>query len=202
MGLTEYIFCHVELLAEHPERGEFFLRRAGSEPGLSGRGGPVVDDTDDLIDGERDDAEHEMAFDLECAADAEKSGAELVFQTGVDAFGHGAEIVDQVVEVGHVDELQALDLAAPFSLAFVVGAKVSVDDGGVAERPAVGVDRGGVVGGVHEIVEIGDAGARHGHQGNGDPRACDPGTEVSTQETGIWPFATSMWSLYPVQVSL
>src|SRR5208282_6944664 len=75
------------------------------EPGCvrSGRGGPVVDDANDLIDGERDDAEHEMAFDLERAADAEKSGAELVFQTGVDAFGHGAEIVDQVVEVGHVD---------------------------------------------------------------------------------------------------
>ena len=52
-----------------------------------------------------------LAFDLECAADAEKSGAELVFQTGVDAFGHCAEIVDQVVEVGHVDELQALDCA-------------------------------------------------------------------------------------------
>src|SRR5208337_722819 len=82
------------------------------EPGCvrSGRGGPVVDDANDLIDGERDDAEHVMAFDLERAADAEKSGAELVFQTGVDAFGHGAEIVDQVVEVGHVDELQALDL--------------------------------------------------------------------------------------------
>ena len=102
------------------------------EPGCvrSGRGGPVVDDANDLIDGERDDAEHEMAFDLERAADAEKSGAELVFQTGVDAFGHGAEIVDQVVEVGHVDELQALDLAAPFGLAFVVGAKVAVDDRG------------------------------------------------------------------------
>ena len=58
------------------------------EPGWvrSGRGGPVVDDANDLIDGERDDAEHEMAFDLERAADAEKSGAELVFQTGVDAF--------------------------------------------------------------------------------------------------------------------
>src|SRR5271166_1441066 len=116
-----------------------------------------------------------MAFDLECAADAEKSGAELVFQTGVDAFGHGAEIVDQVVEVGHVDELQALDLAAPFSLALVVGAKVSVDDGGVAERPAVGVDRRGVVGGVHEIVEIGDAGAGHGHQGNSDLAVVDGG---------------------------
>src|SRR5271166_6495035 len=131
-----------------------FPAPGGSEPGLSGRGGPVVDDTDDLIDGERDDAEHEMAFDLECAADAEKSGAELVFQTSVDAFGHGAEIVDQVVEVG---------------------AKVAVDDGGVAERPAVVVDRGGVVGGVHEIVEIGDASAGHGHQGNGDLAVVDGG---------------------------
>src|SRR5271165_1533502 len=116
-----------------------------------------------------------MAFDLECAADADKSGAELVFQPGVDAFGHGAEIVDQVVEVGHVDELEALDLAAPFGLALVVGAKVAVDDGGVAERPALIVDGGGVVGGVHEIVEIGDAGARHGHQGNGDLAVVDGG---------------------------
>src|SRR5208337_4737336 len=76
------------------------------EPGCvrSGRGGPVVDDANDLIDGERDDAEHEMAFDLERAADAEKSGAEL-----------------------------------------------------------------------HEIVEIGDAGARHGHQGNGDLAVVDGG---------------------------
>ncbi len=53
-------------------------------PAGSGRGGPVVDDTDDLIDGEREDAEHEMAFDLECAADAENL-TQLVFQPGVDA---------------------------------------------------------------------------------------------------------------------
>ena len=78
-----------------------------------------------------------MAFDLERASDAEKPCAELVFQPGVDAFGHGAEIVDPIVEVGHVDEFQALDLAAPFGLAFMVGAKVAVDDGGVAERPAL-----------------------------------------------------------------
>src|SRR5271168_3614734 len=116
-----------------------------------------------------------MAFDLECAADADKSGAELVFQPGVDAFGHGAEIVDQVVEVRHVDELQALDLTPPFGLALVVGAKVAVDNGGVAERPALIVDGGGVVGGVHEIVEIGDAGAGHGHQGNGDLAVVDGG---------------------------
>jgi hypothetical protein len=78
---------------------------------------------DDLIGGERDDAEHEMAFDLERAADAdleraadaEKSGAELVFQPGVDAFGHGAEIVDPVVEVGHVDESDSRSLGRPFN---------------------------------------------------------------------------------------
>src|SRR5271166_4692038 len=87
----------------------------------------------------------------------------------------GAEIVDQVVEVRHVDELEALDLAAPFGLALVVGAKVAVDDGSVAERPALIVDGGGVVGGVHEIVEIGDAGAGHGHQGNGDLAVVDGG---------------------------
>ena len=175
----------IELLAEHPERGEFSCAGRVHLAG-SGRGGPVVDDTDDLIDGERDDAEHEMAFDLECAADAEKSGAELVFQTGVDAFGHGAEIVDQVVEVGPVDELQALDFAAPFGLGLVVGAKVAVDDRGVAQRPALVVDRGGVVGGVHEIVEIGDAGAGHGHQGNGDLAVVDGGRG---QHAGDWDLA-------------
>ncbi len=97
------------------DRSDFFVpRRVGAA--WSGRGGPQVDDADDLIDGERDDAEHEMAFDLERAADAEKSGAELVFQPGVDAFGHGAEIVDPVGEVGHVDELEAPDLAAHSAL--------------------------------------------------------------------------------------
>ena len=126
------------------------------------------------------------SFDLECAADAEKSVAELVFQTGVDAFGHGAEIVDQVVEVGPVDELQALDFAAPFGLGLVVGAKVAVDDRSVAQRPALVVDRGGVVGGVHEIVEIGDAGAGHGHQGNGDLAVVDGGRG---QHAGDWDLA-------------
>ena len=38
----------------------------------------------------------------------------------------------------------------------------------MAERLALGVNGGGVIGGVHEIVEIGDARAGHGHQGNGD----------------------------------
>lgn len=46
-------------------------------------------------------------------------------------------IVDEVVEVGHVDELQALDLTEHSALPWLVDAKVAVDDRGVAERPAL-----------------------------------------------------------------
>ena len=85
--------------------------------GLVRRRRPGVDDADDLIDGEGDDAEDQIAFGLERAPDAEKPAAELVFQPSVDVFGHGAEILDYVVEVGHVDQLHVLDLAAPSALA-------------------------------------------------------------------------------------
>ena len=50
----------------------------------------------------------------------------------------------------------------------MLGAKVGVDDRLMAERAAVVMNGGGVVGGVHEIVEIGNPRAGHGHQGNGD----------------------------------
>jgi hypothetical protein len=39
-----------------------FPALGGGESGWVGRGGPVIDDADDLIDGERDEAEHEMAL--------------------------------------------------------------------------------------------------------------------------------------------
>src|SRR5271166_6245779 len=45
--------------------------------------------------------------------------------------------------------------------------------GAWAERPAVVMDGGGVVGRIHQVVEIGDAGAGYGHQGNGDLTVVD-----------------------------
>src|SRR5271165_4566709 len=121
------------------------------EPGCvrSGGGGPVVDDADDLIDGERDDAEHEMAFDLERAADAHGPCAEFILQSGVDAFGQGAKIKNDVVRIGHMDEFHALDFFGRFGLGFVLGAKVAIDDRRMAERLAVVMDGGGVVGRIH-----------------------------------------------------
>ena len=63
------------------------------------------------------------------------------------------------------------------------------------------MDRGGVVGSVHEIVEIGDAALVMVIKGMATWLSWTE-AEVGTQETGISPQATSMWSLYPVQVSL
>ena len=60
---------------------------------------------------------------------------------------------------------------------------------GRGRAPGSGRGSRRVVGGVHEIVEIGDAGAGHGHQGMATWLSWTE-AEVSTQETGIWPQAT------------
>src|SRR5208283_4510005 len=120
----------------------------------SGRRGPELRDAENLIDGERDDAEHEVAFDLDRAAHADDPCAEFVLQSGVDAFGHGSKIKEPVVGIGHVDEFHALDFFGPFGLGFVLGAIVAVDDRRMAERLAVVMDGGGVVGRIHQVVEI------------------------------------------------
>src|ERR1700722_3646663 len=62
---------------------------------------------------------------------------------------------------------------AHFGLGFMLGAEVAIDDRHMAERLCVVMNGGGVVGRIHQIVEIGDAGAGHGHQGNGDLTVVD-----------------------------
>src|ERR1700678_414438 len=59
------------------------------------------------------------------------------------------------------------------ALASLMDAKVAIDDRRVAEHLAVVMDDGGVVGRVHQIVEIRDAVAGDGHQGNGDLTVVD-----------------------------
>ena len=60
-----------------------------------------------------------------------------------------SKIKEPVVGVGHVDEFHALDFFGPFGLGFVLGAKVAIDDRRMAERLAVVMDGGGVVGRIH-----------------------------------------------------
>src|SRR5271165_5117799 len=166
-------FYTEEPLAKFIERGEFSLCSRGRSGRRSGRRGPELRDAEYLIDRECHHAEHEVAFDLDRAAHAHGPCAEFILQSGVDAFGQGAKIKNDVVRIGHMDEFHALDFFGPFGLGFVLGAKVAIDDRRMAERLAVVMDGGGVVGRIHEIVEIGDAGAGHGHQGNGDLTVVD-----------------------------
>jgi len=109
-----------------------------------------------------------MAFDLDGAAHAHEPGAELVLHPGIDAFGHGAEIEEPVVRVRDADAPHAGDLLGAFGFRFMLRTKIAVDQRRMAERLAVPVDDFGVVGCVHRLIEIDDAGAGHGHEGNGD----------------------------------
>src|SRR5271166_2302241 len=138
-----------EPLAKFIERGEFSLCSRGRSGRRSGRRGPELRDAEYLIDRERQHAEHEVAFVLDRAAHAHGPCAEFILQSGVDAFGQGAKIKNDVVRIGHMDEFHALDFFGPFGLGFVLGAKVAIDDRRMAERLAVVMDGGGVVGRIH-----------------------------------------------------
>ncbi len=78
------------------------LRRSGGDWIVFGQ-------PEELNGGEGEDAEHEMAFDLEGAADPDETAAQLVLQSAVDPFDHGSEVVDDVVAIGHGDEAAAFE---------------------------------------------------------------------------------------------
>src|SRR5271166_3496414 len=141
--IVPQILSYFEPLAKFIERGEFSLCSRGRSGRRSGRRGPELRDAEYLIDRECHHAEHEVAFDLDRAAHAHGPCAEFILQSGVDAFGQGAKIKNDVVRIGHMDEFHALDFFGPFGLGFVLGAKVAIDDRRMAERLAVVMDGGG-----------------------------------------------------------
>src|SRR5271157_2302144 len=98
----------IEPLAKFIERGGFSLCSRGRSGRRSGRRGPELRDAEYLIDRECHHAEHEVAFDLDRAAHAHGPCAEFILQSGVDAFGQGAKIKNDVVRIGHMDEFHAL----------------------------------------------------------------------------------------------
>jgi phosphomannomutase len=59
-------------------------------------------------------------------------------------------------------------MAGPFGFRFALSVKIAVDQRKMAKRLALRGDGGGVISRVHQIVKVGDTGAGHGHQGNGD----------------------------------
>src|SRR5262249_38256655 len=108
-----------------------FAEFRGTGSGWDGFG---LGDTKDLVDGESDQSEHQMAARFDGAAHPQKAAGELVFEACVDAFGHGAEVVEGVVRVGHVDQDAALALGLACGFAFGIAAAIEVDDRDMAKR--------------------------------------------------------------------
>src|SRR4051794_14842058 len=107
--------------------------------------------------GEGDDAENQGAEDLEGAADPQMTTAVVVRDGAVDAFGGGALVVDQVIRIGHVDGAAGGAFGGDFDLQRGLTAGVVIDDRAPSRRLAIGDDRGGIVGGVPDVVEPDDA---------------------------------------------
>src|SRR5947209_7983920 len=97
--------------------------------------------------GEGGDAEHQVAEDLEVAADAQMTTAVVVLDGAVDAFGGGALVVDPVIRIGHVDGAAGGAFGGDLGLQRGLTAGVAVDDRDPSRRLAIGADRGGMVGG-------------------------------------------------------
>src|SRR4051794_41892961 len=94
--------------------------------------------------GEGDDAEHQVAEDLEVAADPQMTTAVVVLDGAVDAFGGGALVVDQVIRIGHVDGTAGGAFGGDFDLQRGLTAGVAIGDPDPSPRPAIGGGRGGI----------------------------------------------------------
>src|SRR6201996_6889680 len=107
--------------------------------------------------GEGGDAEPQVAEHLEVAADTQMTTAAVVLDGAVDALGGGALVVDQVIRIGHVDGAAGGAFGGDLGLQGGVTAGGAGGDRDPSPRPAIGDDRGGIVGGVHDVIEPDDA---------------------------------------------
>ena len=161
-----------EPLAEFIDLGEFPAPWLdGIPPGVR-RAGPEVGNAEDLIDRTWRHAEHEVAFDLDRSAGADEACAELILQPGVDAFGHGSKITSSGSGMW-MSFLRSTSLAHSALAHCCWARKLRSMIGAWPSSVAVLVDGDGVVGRIHQIVRIGDPGAGHGHQRNGDLTVVD-----------------------------
>src|SRR3954453_18318209 len=83
--------------------------------------------------------------------------AVVVFDGAIDALGGGALVVDQIIRIGHVDSAAGSAFRGDFGLQHGVTAGVAVDDRDASRSLTIGDDGGGIVGGVHDVVEPDDA---------------------------------------------
>ena len=104
------------------------------------------DEADQLVDGQRQDTEHQMAQDFVMASDADGPPAEVVLDPAVDPFGGGALVEPDVFGGGKTDSAAAAGFRLRFGLAARDRAGMGVDDRDMADGTAVRLDLGDVQG--------------------------------------------------------
>ena len=113
----------------------------GGSAGWSASGFVLSAQADELISGQGQDPEHQMSHDLQGAAYADRTATELVLEASVAALGRGALVVAALAGWLHLRP-------------GVVAPGVGVDDRDVPKPHAVLADLLGVVGSVHEVVQV------------------------------------------------
>ena len=135
-----------------------------------------------------------MAHHLVCAAHLHAAPAVVVLDGRVDPLGGAAFVVAEVFGEAVSDQTLAPSLLGQFLLQPGGGTRIDVDDRHMPEIAAALADRRVVLGGIHQVVEVGDPCRGHGGQRDGDLLSCTEAA-VSTQLRGMSPSALSMWSL-------
>ena len=123
----------------------------------------LVDETHDLDGAERENPEHDVAGDLVGAAYADHAAGKIVLEVGEGALGGASLLIAYLLGRTQADPLPPPGLGADSRFAGGVS-RMGLDQGNVAERAARGPDLRGVVGRIHQIVEVGHPACRHGRQ--------------------------------------
>ena len=109
---------------------------AGRAPGLDGRlPAPrwLCHQTQELVDGERQHAEHAVAHHLRGATDADMATAEFVLETAIDALTRRTLVVANLLGELEAEIFQAPSFGSLFFRPGLVAAGVDVNQRDVAE---------------------------------------------------------------------
>src|SRR3954463_13544037 len=118
--------------------------------------------------GDAEHAEHQVAHHLVCAAHLHAAPTVVVLDGSVDPLGGAAFIVAEVFGEAVSDQTLAPSLLGQFLLQPGGGTRIEVDDRHMPKIAAALADRSVVVGGIHQVVEVGDPCRGHGGQWDGD----------------------------------
>ena len=127
----------------------------------------LCDQAYELVGSECEHAEHAVAHHLRGATDPDMATAELVLEAAIDALTRRTLVIANLLGKLEAEILPAPGFGSQFLRQRLVAAGVGVNQRDVAECAAVLPDRFRVVGGVHQVIQIGRPRGRQRRQRNG-----------------------------------